>query len=129
MLPPPPRFLQVKSRENLFFTALRLDRSSFVQTFIKLNFNVAQMFYETNGNRSLKFQWSKLRELYNDKNQVESKKTVEMYRKSTFFLSERSSLSSGQMFGQKSNRFGNRTRSNSTKIDRRLYETDLQSIN
>jgi hypothetical protein len=46
--------------------ALKQNRPQFINTFIKLNFNVARMFYVKQTNKPWKLIWEKLAELYNE---------------------------------------------------------------
>jgi hypothetical protein len=46
--------------------ALKRDRPQFINTFIKLNFNISKMFYEKQTNKPWKLIWEKLSELYNE---------------------------------------------------------------
>ncbi|CAM2727627.1 unnamed protein product [Rotaria socialis] len=51
-------------KEQLFFEALILDRPQFVNIFIKLNFDLAQMFYENKINQPWQLKWLQLKRLY-----------------------------------------------------------------
>jgi hypothetical protein len=48
--------------------ALKRDRPQFINTFIKLNFNVPGMFYQKQTNKPWKLVWRELAKLYNDDN-------------------------------------------------------------
>lgn len=58
--------LQEQSKAELFLEALKRDRSQFVNTFIKLNFDITPMFYESQTNKPWKLNWKKLAEIYNE---------------------------------------------------------------
>ncbi|CAF1532094.1 unnamed protein product [Adineta ricciae] len=58
--------LSPETKEKLFFEALILDRPQFVHVFIKLNFNLRDMFYERQINNPWRLKWDKLARLYND---------------------------------------------------------------
>ncbi|CAF1350811.1 unnamed protein product [Didymodactylos carnosus] len=58
-----------EEKENLFLKALELDRPTFVNTFIKLNFDLPTIFYQyddQSSNKQWKLKWNRLRELYSD---------------------------------------------------------------
>jgi hypothetical protein len=55
-------------KEKLFLQALILDRPQFVNTFIKLNFDLPRMFYEPQTNKPWRLIWENLSELYNNNN-------------------------------------------------------------
>jgi hypothetical protein len=46
--------------------ALRQDRPQFINAFIKLNFNVSEMFYKRETNKPWQLIWGKLSALYNE---------------------------------------------------------------
>ncbi len=56
--------------------ALILDRPQFINTFIKLNFDLPNMFYERKTNKPWKLKWDELVKLYNesDKKKVRNNK-------------------------------------------------------
>ncbi|CAF4285885.1 unnamed protein product [Rotaria sp. Silwood2] len=56
--------LRPDTKEKLFFDALLIDRPQFVNTFIKLNFDVTQMFYEKQINQPWKLRSKQLLRLY-----------------------------------------------------------------
>ncbi|UJR35044.1 hypothetical protein I4U23_027820 [Adineta vaga] len=58
--------LDDKSRTGLFLEALKRDRSQFVNTFIKLNFDVTEIFYESQTNKPWKLKWKQLVEIYKE---------------------------------------------------------------
>ncbi|CAF1134485.1 unnamed protein product [Rotaria sp. Silwood1] len=58
--------LHSENKEILFFDALLLDRPQFVNTFIKLNFDLTQMFYERQINQPWKLRLNQLLRLYNN---------------------------------------------------------------
>ncbi|CAF0911252.1 unnamed protein product [Rotaria sp. Silwood1] len=58
--------LTSETKDKLFFEALILDRPQFVNTFIKLNFNLSEMFYEKQINKPWKLKWNQLAKLYNN---------------------------------------------------------------
>ncbi|CAF4117301.1 unnamed protein product [Rotaria sp. Silwood2] len=58
--------LTSETKEKLFFEALILDRPQFINTFLKLNFNLPEMFYERQTNKPWKLKWLQLAKLYND---------------------------------------------------------------
>ena len=84
--------VQEKKKEQLFFRALTLDRPQFVNTFIKLNFDLPRMFYQKKVNRGWELRETQLTSLYN----YNQAKQVEIVLPSSFnsrlFL-ERSSVS------------------------------------
>ncbi|CAM4802072.1 unnamed protein product [Rotaria magnacalcarata] len=51
-------------KEKLFLEALMLDRPHFVNTFIKLNFDLAQIFYQKKINQPWELKWHQLEKLY-----------------------------------------------------------------
>ncbi|CAF3990732.1 unnamed protein product [Rotaria sordida] len=53
-------------KEKLFFDALLSDRPQFVNTFIKLNFDITQMFYERQTNQPWRLKLKQLIRLYED---------------------------------------------------------------
>lgn len=57
--------LTVETKQKLFIEALILDRPQFINTFIKLNFNIPEMFYEKQTNKPWKLNWEQLKKLYN----------------------------------------------------------------
>ncbi len=69
-------FLQSETKENLFFEALILDRSQFINTFIKLNFNLPEMFYERQTNKPWKLKWDQLAKLYDENDQKKVRQTA-----------------------------------------------------
>ncbi|UJR10750.1 hypothetical protein I4U23_014938 [Adineta vaga] len=72
--------LSIETKEKLFFEALILDRPQFVHIFIKLNFNLRDMFYEQQTNNPWKLKWDKLAKLYND-NETKKKERLYLFEK------------------------------------------------
>ncbi|CAF3473511.1 unnamed protein product [Rotaria socialis] len=56
--------LNAAVKEKLFLEALILDRPQFVNTFIKLNFDLAQIFYQKKINQPWELKWHQLEKLY-----------------------------------------------------------------
>ncbi|CAF3112137.1 unnamed protein product [Rotaria sp. Silwood2] len=71
--------LRSDTKEKLFFDALLLDRPQFVNTFIKLNFDLTHMFYERQTNQPWKLRLNQLLRLYNndDKKNVRLNKRID----------------------------------------------------
>ncbi|CAF0835391.1 unnamed protein product [Didymodactylos carnosus] len=60
---------KLDAEEKLFIEALELDRPAFVNTFIKLGFDLQKMFYQydqQDQNKQWKLKWSVLKKLYNE---------------------------------------------------------------
>ncbi|CAF1110172.1 unnamed protein product [Rotaria sordida] len=72
--------LTSEKKEQLFFEALILDRPQFINTFLKLNFNLPEMFYERQINKPWKLKWNQLAKLYND-NDKKKKERLYLLRK------------------------------------------------
>ncbi|CAF0766794.1 unnamed protein product [Rotaria sp. Silwood1] len=56
--------LRPETKEKLFFDALTNNSPQFIDTFIKLNFDLSEMFYERKTNQPWKLKWAQLLRLY-----------------------------------------------------------------
>ncbi|CAF1054407.1 unnamed protein product [Adineta steineri] len=72
--------LSPQAKEKLFFEALILDRPQFINVFIKLKFNLSEMFYEKRTNSPWRLKWDKLAKLYND-NDKKKKERLYLFEK------------------------------------------------
>ncbi|CAF0881591.1 unnamed protein product [Adineta steineri] len=73
--------LDESTKAELFFEALRRDRSQFVNTFIKLNFDITKMFYEGKTNKPWKLKWDKLSDIYNNDHEKNVKERLYLLNK------------------------------------------------
>ncbi|CAF1249047.1 unnamed protein product [Adineta ricciae] len=55
-----------QSKSQLFIEALKRDRSQFINVFIKLNFDVTKIFYESQTNKPWKLKWKQLADIYKE---------------------------------------------------------------
>ncbi|CAF4967766.1 unnamed protein product [Rotaria sp. Silwood1] len=73
--------LDSDAKERLFFDALLLDCPQFVSTFIKLNFDLTQMFYEKKINQPWKLRLNQLLRLYNNDDSKKNKERLYLLKK------------------------------------------------
>ncbi|CAF3341207.1 unnamed protein product, partial [Rotaria sp. Silwood2] len=69
------------TKEKLFFDALLLDWPQFVNTFIKLNFDLTQMFYEKQINQPWKLRLNQLLRLYNNDDSKKNRERLYLLKK------------------------------------------------
>ncbi|CAF4113570.1 unnamed protein product, partial [Rotaria sp. Silwood2] len=69
------------TKEKLFFDALLLDCPQFVNTFIKLNFDLTQMFYEKQINQPWKLRLNQLLRLYNNDDSKKNRERLYLLKK------------------------------------------------